>query len=149
MASPWKPSQAMSKSQRCWNTLRAARTHRCVDGVFCSTVWANTSQPLRRITTFCRSAMACFRFLASSNFSCRTTSCFFWSSRRIMWATSGSWYMSKARSSQGEKDSHFLGVRQDKKHQINWSIKRWRCCSVRTDTVWHALGRIKISIAMW
>ena len=73
-------------------------------------------------STFCRSAMACFRFLACSNFSCRTMSCFFWSRSRMMWATSGSWYMSKARSSKGEMESHLLGAedrtqRQRLKHE--------------------------------
>lgn len=60
--------------------------------------------------TFCRSAIACFKFLERSLLPCRSVSCFFWSRRRMMWATSGSWYMSKARSSKGEMGSHLLGA---------------------------------------
>ena len=40
--------------------------------------------PSGSYSTFCRSAMACFRFLACSYFSCRTMSCFFRSRRRMI-----------------------------------------------------------------
>lgn len=63
--------------------------------------------------TFCRSAIACFKFLDCSLLPFRSVSCFFRSRRRIMWATSGSWYMSKARSSKGEMDSHLLGTEME------------------------------------
>lgn len=34
--------------------------------------------------TFCKSAIACFKFLDRSLFPCRRVSCFFWSRRRMM-----------------------------------------------------------------
>lgn len=44
-----------------------------------------TDQPARGgDATFCRSAMACFKFLDRSLLPCRSVSCFFWSRRRMM-----------------------------------------------------------------
>lgn len=55
--------------------------------------------------TFCRSAIACLSFLARWYLSNLTISCFLSSRRRMIWATSGSWYISNAKSSSGEIDS--------------------------------------------
>lgn len=76
--------------------------------------------------TFCRSAIACFKFLDRSLLPCCSMSCFFWSRRRMMWATSGSWYMSKARSSKGEMDSHLLGAKLDT--QVNSCVLAGLSC---------------------